>query len=171
MVFTIAQFYISDENLLRFRRLVKKPRDCVINALELLGVLQATPADLMRISVGDTGLSADQIEQVFAYVSQPARWRFVRYTNIHTLEAFCYQGLLPSHVIFCGYHKQGFKHVFLIGKNNLGQVVYIDPQVNAYCPLDDPRCFEYIRDAEEYYLLQSTLDAQQVQHQVQGMPL
>jgi hypothetical protein len=174
MPFTIAQFYISDDNLLKFRRLVKKPRDCVINALELLGVLEAVPADLMRIVVGDTGINASQIEQIFSYVQPSARWRFFRYTDIKTLEQFAYQGLQPSHVIFCGYQKNGFKHVFIVGKNHHGQILYIDPQVDAFCPLEQPQCFNYIRDAQEYYILQSTFDLQQIkqlQQAQQGMQL
>lgn len=87
---------------------------------------------------------------------QPVRWRFVRYTNINTLETFSIQQLQPSHVMFCGYQKQGFKHVFLIGKDNAGQVMYIDPQANVYCAVIEPSCFQYIKDAEEYYILQNT---------------
>ena len=171
MPFTIAQFYISDDNLLKFRRLVKKPRDCVINALELMGILDATPADLMRIVVWDTGVGAPQIEQIFSYVQPSAKWRFFRYTDITTLEQFAYQGLQPSHVIFCGYHKNGFKHVFIVGKNHQGQILYIDPQVDAFCPLENSQCFHYIRDAQEYYILQSTFDLHQIQQAQQGMQL
>jgi len=163
MTFSIAPFYMTDENLHHFRRWVKKPSDCVINALELLGVLQATPADLMRIAVGDSGLSAPKIEETFAYVYPTIRWRFFRYTDIHTLENFCIQGLQPSHVIFCGYNKQGFRHVFLIGKTNTGKVVLIDPQANLFCDLENSDCFENIQDAEEYYILQGTMTTQQQQ--------
>jgi len=163
MPYTIAQFFISDENLLQFRRWVKKPQDCVLNALEILGVLQATPADLMRIAVGDHGLNATQIEEIFTYVYPPHRWRFVRYTNIHTLEQFAYQGLQSSHVVFCGYQKNGFKHVFLIGKTNTGHILYIDPQINEFCPLENAPCYQHIRDAQEYFILQSTLDPVQIQ--------
>jgi hypothetical protein len=171
MPFTIAQFYISDNHLLTFRRLVKKPRDCVINALELLGVLNSVPADLMRIVVGDTGVGAPQIEQIFSYVQPSAKWRFFRYTDIATLEQFAFRDLQPSHVIFCGYQKNGFKHVYLVGKNHDGKILYIDPQVDAFCPLENAQCFNFIRDAQEYYILQSTLDLHQIQQIQQGRQL
>jgi hypothetical protein len=35
-----------------------------------MGILDATPADLMRIMVGDTGVNAPQIEQIFSYVQR-----------------------------------------------------------------------------------------------------
>lgn len=166
-MFEIAQFYISNDNLIRFKREVKKPRDCVINALEIIGILNDVNADLMRIAVGDTGLGTNQIESIFCYVERRFHWRFIRYTNIKTLEDFCLHNLKPSHVIFCGYSKEVnggiFKHVFLIGKTNQLEVLYIDPQINVFCNLGGKACFSYIKDAQEYYILQTSADAQQIQ--------
>ena len=170
MTFLVSQFQISDENLLRFRRFVKKPMDCVINALEILRVLDQNAADLMRIVVGDQGLTIENIQHIFKYMYPQYRFRFFKYTNLHTLSDFCKNELNPGHVIFCGYSKQGFRHVFLIGKNLLGTILYIDPQVDAFCDLSSEQsCLPYIMDAEEYYILQSTTSGQVLQQQGQQM--
>lgn len=161
-MYDIAQFYISDKNLTNFKRYVIKPRDCVINALEIIGILNDTNADLMRIAVGDKGLDAFQIENIFSYVEPSFRWKFVRYSNIKTLEEFCFQVLRPSCVVFCGYSKKNLKHVFLIGKTNQKEIKYIDPQLNLFCNLETKECFRNIRNAQEYYILQTTADKKQV---------
>lgn len=165
MTYLVSQFQISDENLLLFKRFVKKPMDCVINALEILFILEHNSADLMRIVVGDQGITIEQIENIFKYVNPQHRFRFFRYTNIETLSRFCQAELVPGHVIFCGYNMQGFKHVFLIGKNFDGSVMYIDPQQDAFCDLSSEECYGYIKDAEEYYILQSTMSLKQIQQQ------
>jgi len=166
-MYNIAQFFISNENITNFKRDVKKPRDCVINALELIGILQSSYADIMRIAVGDYGLDTSQIEQIFYYVQSNFRWKFVRYTNIDTLVQFCLQTLQPSHVIFCGYsmivNGTIFKHVFLIGKTNQLEIKYMDPQINAFCNLDEINCYNNIGGAQEYYILQTTADSHQIQ--------
>jgi hypothetical protein len=159
--YSVSQFYITDENLAKFGRWVKKPMDCVINALEIIGILEKNSADLMRIAVGDVGLQIFQIEEIFKYMYPNFSWQFYRYTNIQTLENFCIHELQPSRVIFCGYNMKGFKHVFLIGKTNNNQILYIDPQVNGLCDLQQAGCFSYIQNAEEYYILQGTTTAQQ----------
>lgn len=169
MTFSVSQFHISDDNLLRFRRFVKKPMDCVINALEILHVLDQNSADLMRIVVGDTGLTIDNIQQIFKYMYPQFRFRFFKYTNLQTLGDFCKNELNPGHVLFCGYIMKGFGHVFLIGKNLSGEVLYIDPQVDAYCDLSTNQCAEFIMGAEEYFILQSTTSGQVLQQQGQRM--
>ena len=45
-----------DENINKFGRAIKKPKDCVINALEIIGIINTTDADIMRIVVGDNGI-------------------------------------------------------------------------------------------------------------------
>lgn len=165
MTYLVSQFQISDENLMLFKRFVKKPMDCVINALELLFILEHNSADLMRIVVGDYGITIEQLEDIFKYVNPQHRFRFFRYTNIETLSRFCQAELVPGHVIFCGYSMKDFKHAFLIGKKLDGSIMYIDPQPDAFCDLSSDECYEHIKDAEEYYILQSTMSLKQIQQQ------
>jgi hypothetical protein len=168
-MFQIAPFFITNANLMSFKRLVAKPNDCVINALQLLNILDEKAAHLMRIAVGDIGLTEDQIQETFSYIYPSFEWRFIRYTNIKTLENYCFSELQPSHVIFCGYKKNYFRHVFLIGKDQNNTVVYIDPQINTFCDLKRADCFHFIRDASEYYILQCTANAMQIQQQIQKL--
>lgn len=156
--YEISSFPISDANIQNFRRWVKKPMDCVINALEIVGIIDQTNADLMRIAVGDFGLNVSQIESIFEYVSAltPSRfsYKFFRYTNLQSLSNICAAMPLNT-VIFCGYNKNNFKHVFLIGKTSNSDIIYIDPQYGQLCALNrDPGCLSVIQNAQEYYVLQ-----------------
>ena len=137
--------------------------DCVINALELMGALDGRNADLMRIAVGDKGLQKDQIESIFSYLFPTNKWDFFGYTDIKMLEHFTMNIMEPGHVIFCGYYGHNASvnaqigHVFLIGKDSAGNVLYMDPQVGAngiICNLMDPTCYSHIQNKNQYFILQ-----------------
>ena len=129
---------MSDAQITSFRRWVKKPMDCVINALELIGALDGRNADLMRIASGDKGLQKDQIEHVFTYLFPSNKWDFFGYSDIKKLEHYTLNIMQPGHVIFCGYYGHNASvnaqigHVFLIGKDSSGIVKYMDPQIGAF---------------------------------------
>jgi hypothetical protein len=155
MTFDVPQFKITDDAIKKFRRWVKKPRDCVINAMELLNILDDENADICRIMVGDTGLKVGQIEDIFSLLNPNFQWRFFRFTKIETLSQFTVDELKPDHAIFCGYIGQE-GHVFLIAKTSDGKIVYIDPQVNEICPLEQSSCVKYINDKQAYFILQAS---------------
>lgn len=148
----IQEFKFSDANINSFVRSIVKPQDCVINAIELLGVLDPRSADIARIMVGDTGVSKDQIEQIFNYVIPHANFIFDRLQNMRELMDFT-KSMKSSHAILCGYTG----HVFLIAKKNDGTVWYIDPMVNQICELSKPNCLMYIDNKQDYYALISDL--------------
>lgn len=160
MVFRVAEFQISDYHITRFRRFVKKPMDCVINALEIIGILDDIRADILRIAVGDQGLNTDQIVSIFKLLKPLFKWRFFRYTNLETLSQYTVNEMKHGHVVFCGY--RGYNpvtetyvgHVFLIGKYLNGNLVYIDPQIPTVCRLDDDQCQNLIKNKQEYFILQ-----------------
>lgn len=156
MNFSISEFKISDDNIMKFFKYVQKQRDCVINALQLIGILDVLNADLMRIAVGDVGLSSQQIVDTFNRVVPTKQWRFLRYTNIRDLAQFTSVNMKPGHVIFCGFEDAISKHVFLIGKTMIGNVLYIDPQINTICDLDS-QCRHIIENRQAYYILQNSL--------------
>ena len=153
--FDVAQFKITDDAITKFRRWVKKPRDCVINAMELLGILNDQSADIARIMVGDQGLKVGQIEDIFSLVEPKFHWRFFRFTKLETLAQFTNQELKPAHAIFCGYVGQE-GHVFLIAKSASGRVMYVDPQINQLCPLDKSECENFINNKHAYFILQAS---------------
>lgn len=153
MSFELAQFKITDENLSGIKRYIKKPKDCVINVLEVLGIIDHIHADLMRIVVGDIGITKSQIEQIFKRIYVNYDYRFVKYYKLESLSEIVY-GMAPGHVIFCGYkNKDNSKHVFLIGKNLNGVIFYIDPQLEIICDLSDERCLNYISEKQSYFVL------------------
>ncbi len=152
--FEVAQFNITDDAIFKFRRWIKKPRDCVINAMELLNILNQQNADIARIMVGDKGLTIDQIEQIFSLIEPNYTWRFYRFTKLETLAEFTNNKLNPSNAIFCGYLGEQGRHVFLIAKNIDGDVLYIDPQVNELCNLEESTCIKFINNNQAYFILQ-----------------
>ncbi len=154
MTFDVAQFNMSDDAIGKFRRWVKKPRDCVINVMELLGILDQQNADLCRIMVGDTGLQVGQIEDIFSLFEPNFKWRFFRFTKLETLAQFTDQELNIGKAIFCGYMGQE-GHVFLIAKSLDGKVMYIDPQINQICSLDQSNCVSSINNKQAYFILQA----------------
>ena len=153
MGYNVAQFMLTDDAIRKFRRWVKKPRDCVINAMELLGILDQQNADIARILIGDTGAQIKQIEDIFTIVEPAHNWNFYKFSNVQTLAQFTTNELKPQNAIFCGYTgNEG--HVFLIAKGIDNKVYYIDPQVNAICNLDIAECFNFIDKKNAYFILQ-----------------
>jgi hypothetical protein len=163
MTWKPATFKMSDAQIYSFKRWVVKPMDCVINALELIGALDGSNADLMRIAAGDNGLQKDQIENIFRYLFPSNKWDFFGYSDIKKLEEFAINYMEPGRVVFCGYYGHNTSvnseigHVFLIGKDKYGQILYMDPQIggNWICNLiGNPECYDYLKDKNQYFILQ-----------------
>lgn len=151
MTFNVAQFRLTDDAISKFRRWIKKPRDCVINVMELLGIFNQQIANLCRIMVGDSGLTGNQIEDIFSLVELNFKWRFFRFTKLETLAQFTNQELQQGHAIFCGYMGQS-EHVFLIAKKLNGEIMYVDPQTTQLCSLNT--CEALFQKQKFYYILQ-----------------
>ena len=75
--------------------------------------------------------------------------KFMSTANWDEFKQMINQNLQPGKVTFAGYPG----HVFLIGRHNNGVVLYIDPQVSAYCNLDSPECTFLISNQPMWYLL------------------
>jgi len=138
----VKEFPITDEVFSKFRRSRPKPNDCVINALELLGILDANSADISRIFIGDKVVLQDQIEKVFETVFKDKKWHFQN-IDVNALEAYLRDSLKPGHVVFCGKVRyQGPGHAFLIWKKHDGNIIMVDPQMtNIFCDLSHKDCF------------------------------
>lgn len=137
----VAFFPITDEDILTMQRFLPRPRDCVINAMELLKIIDSNSAAIMRILVGDLGVFIPQIEGIFTYT-------YRRPFNFETHPISDFQVLINitndlsvSNVIFVGVtYPTGPGHVFLIGKNTSGQLIQIDPQNPTLCDLSSEFC-------------------------------
>jgi hypothetical protein len=153
-----VQFPITNDNLTNFTRMFQKPKDCVINAFQILGLVDARSAEIMRIAVGETGLSEGQIEQVFNFVLK-SRYKFVEDTDRSKLNDYVINTLKPGHVVFFGMkYSTEFaieRHVFLIGKYLDGRLVYIDPQsAVSGCILNEAECYNKVfGNVISYYIL------------------
>ena len=145
---TLSQFKISDENIMNFKRYIKSPMDCVINALQLMGILDIVTSNMLRIScVGTNGFEKDQIEKIFIlYVGVNFEFKSTKDFNefANTIE----NKLLPGHVVFAGYTG----HVFILGRHLDGKIMYIDPQIDTICYINT--CQDLIRNGgKEYFIL------------------
>jgi hypothetical protein len=149
----IAQFRIFDEYLADFKRLVDKPMDCVINAMQLIGMFDFKTAELLRIKVGTVGFQKSEIEKIFT-LYLPHIFKFESY-NYDKWANEIKENLKPSNVMFVGYAG----HVFLIGKKVNGEIIMIDPQLpkeHQVCNLSDSTCFNFIANKATYFILKSS---------------
>ena len=162
----IFQHQITDENINKFKRYVKSPMDCVINAMHIIGLLDNFSSNLMRITcVGEQGIQIEQIQKIFTLYSiikdHPHEFVFLEAPDIYGMpsakvfEKAVIDNLKPQHILFCGYEKNSFKHVFLLGRDVNGSILYIDPQVDdgVICDISINECFQYISGAQKYFLL------------------
>lgn len=153
--YMLTQFRINDAQIQSFRRNVLSPKDCVINAMQIIGMLDIYTANLMRITlVGQHGIDQSQIEKIFI-LYYGYTFKFDPITSFQDVSntISCLQ---VGHVAFAGYQDvNGAKHVFLIGRKTDGHFYYIDPQINKICNLADPQCLQYIANKQFYFLLKN----------------
>lgn len=153
--YTLTQLGINDAQIQSFRRNVLSPKDCVINALQLIGMLDIYTANLLRITlVGQLGIDQSQIEKIFIlYYGYSFKFDPISSFQDVSNTISCLQ---VGHVAFAGYQDvNGAKHVYLIGRKTDGNFYYIDPQINQICNLADPQCLQYIANKQFYFLLKN----------------
>jgi hypothetical protein len=150
----MAAFPMSDSQLDGFKRHVHNSSDCVINAMQLLGLIDERTGDLMRITAMPlSGFHQQQIEKLmerttsykYDFRSSSSYQEFL--TAITQLEA--------SRAIFCGIKRSnGTSHAFIIGRGVNGTLYFIDPQIPIICDITDPACSIHIREnVTEWFIL------------------
>lgn len=158
----LSQFAISDKNISEFKRYLKKPMDCVINAFQIFGILDNISANILRIScVGENGFVQEQIEKIFILVLGN-NFDYKLINNYSEFVTIIEKTLLPGHGVFAGYaHTYG--HVFIIARRLDGVIMMIDPQSNIICEIN--KCQDKIPQDTMYFLLyhsQSKLNERQL---------
>lgn len=154
----LSNFPINDENLKNFRRLASKPpTDCVISALQIIGILDFFTANVLRITkIGrGTGIDANEIESIFSLRANQ-RFLFMPTNDVNEFAEHIKKYLPSGSVSFCGVtYTNGLNHVFLIGKDSNGNIIKIDPQVvDSYCLLYTDACFRtFSQNTRQYWLL------------------
>jgi hypothetical protein len=143
-----TQFRITDEQIINFKRLIAKPNDCFINAMQIMGMLDILGGNILRIScAGSQGFTKEQIEKIFIlHTGHNHDFVLMNYNDfVNTIQL----NLQPGYVSLGGYEG----HVFIVGRYLNGTIVYIDPQLNTICNLMDPECEKYLKVSNKYYLM------------------
>ena len=124
------------DRLEHYLRINSDPNDCVINAMQLLGLLSNIESGLLRLeltcwSEHTGGLPPNVIMSMFKTIYPTYNFEFKNSTNSH--DFIDYLSNLPNnHISFCGIsRKDGSGHVFLVIKSS-NQIYIADPQTYPY---------------------------------------
>ena len=154
---SLSQFKITDEQLLGFKRTAPTPMDCFINALQIIGVVDNITANIMRLSsAGKTGFTSEEIEKIFIFLSGHNH-DFKATGSSREFSEWIDKNLVPGHVVFAG-HQGTVNHVYLIGRQVNGTIVYIDPQVGIFCDLSKAECQGYLTNNKVYRLMFNSVE-------------
>jgi len=155
----VALFAVTEENLVNFQRLIASPRDCVINALQIIGFLDSNAANLMRItSLGRVGgFTSDEIERIFILYTKHNH-DFIETSNSTDFERAIQEQVPVGHACFIGLQNATASHVALIARRANGDLMLIDPQQEIYINVLDPRISGYFEEYTTYHLLFRCLD-------------
>ena len=158
----IAYWNISN---VQVQRLKARPMDCVINALEVLNLINHMEADMIRIIIGNRGVQNDKIVTLFQYlfpsietstnIHVPIQWQWSNAYNLHTF--ITYINTIPDNTLtfcFVGHSKLPYTHAIVLGKIN-GDLYKFDEQSNyKICLLNDKHCFDEFSKWEYYHVLE-----------------
>lgn len=126
----IVQFPLSDKNITDFERVVAKPMDCVINALQIAHVLDTKNANILRISfAGEMGFTDTQIEDIFI-LHDGHHYNYKDVGTYQELVNTVETTLKPGHGMFVGYHVPALQkgHIFILARKLDNSIWLIDPQ-------------------------------------------
>jgi hypothetical protein len=143
---------ISNNNIDSFSRPVDYPKDCVINALLIIKLINNYHADIMRILIGDSGVSSDQMTAIFTWSHEHKYiFEFKYYDNINKIENIL-NHMPVGHCIFCGvlWIDGHYGHAIIVGKYLNGDIVVIDPQRN---PIIQPDLLLYLQKSKAMFIM------------------
>ena len=154
----LTSFSITDQSLASFQRVFEIPGDCVISALQIIGILDPIVSNIMRVALAYFPTwRPEQLETVFLYKYR-RNFLFFEISSYPEFIRIITTFLAFNRVVFAGYEAEnGQKHVFLIGRRSDGEFVYIDPQTNpSYCVLRFQDCERFINEQRRWYLLHNS---------------
>jgi len=139
-----------------FRRGNAHPKDCLFNALEILGMIDSKQAAEYRKYYGF--MTIKEIQGFFNRYYHSDVFKFKQYKSLKSFETEI-NNIKPGYSMFVGHtYKNNEGHVFLIGKDNAGLII-IDPQLPKVlrgCTLSTPECSDIIKDKKLYWIMSST---------------
>lgn len=157
----LSQFKISDDNIYNFRRFVSSSNDCVITAMQIIGMLDNITANLLRIALNkNAALGKDQIERIFTLYTGNL-FDFISTRNFDEFLNYLRENLRPGNVVFAGHSNnlsiETYGHAFIIGRTTDRKLLYIDPSISAICDLESKECNELISgNHAPWYLLHNS---------------
>ena len=144
-------FPFSDQNVSDFKRINAMPNDCAINAFELVKLFSSKEAADWRdkySKYGKTdGFSNHRIFN-FLQTQKSRNYRFYQ-LNWSNFVRICKTDIKPNSAALCRYPG----HMFVVAKNNSGNVIYMDPQTPMPEVLD--RAYNTIGPRISYQILQT----------------
>lgn len=153
----IAQYKVTPQiiyNTVNLPRLNRCKMDCVVNAMEIIGVINKEEAGIERTRIGPTGIIPEHFLQKFNQVNPEYIYKFVQ-ISMNELIPWVNKDMPKLTMIFCGYKDQNNNgHVYIIAKDYNGNKFLLDPQMNPpICELINMDCFSYISNKSSYYIL------------------
>ena len=155
----IAQYEITSQtiyNIENVPRLNPSNVDCVVNAMEILGILSSQEAGLVRTNIGSVGgIHPEHFLEKFREVNPEYNFNFEQISINELIDWINSIEMPPLSMIFCGYRDyNNVSHVYLIAKDFNGNKFLLDPQLNPpICNLSNVNCFAYIAGKHSYYIL------------------
>ena len=139
-------------NAVNLPRLNRSNADCVVNAMEILGIINSKEAGLQRSRIGSSGIMPEDFLQKFHNTNPDYIYRFAQ-ISMNELMPWINNDMPKLTMIFCGYKDQkNIGHVYIIAKDSDGKIFLLDPQLNPpICELRN--CFAYITNKSSYYIL------------------
>lgn len=159
----IAQFKVSNDSLTKLKRQINNPNDCVLVALNVVGLISNYTHAIVSTLV-DEGIYLDQILDIFKYKSQGHNYEFSMYNSEKFHETVMRQ-LKPGRMMFCGarwkkvrrgYQPRAGGHAMLIANVN-NDLWVVDPQNGVFGKLSDPNIIsQYVETAFAYFILNTS---------------
>ena len=119
-----------------YSRINPDPNDCVINAMQLLGLLSNIESGLLRLelkcwSENNGGLPQHIVLSMFKTIYPKYKFDFKSTTDPQEFDYYLTK-LPDNQISFCGISRiDGSAHVFLVIKSN-GHIYIVDPQIYVY---------------------------------------
>ena len=155
----IAKYKITPQtihNIENVPRLNPLNVDCVVNAMEIIGILSPQEAGLVRANIGQSGgIHPEHFLEKFREVNPEYNFRFEQ-ISINELNDWTNSiEMQPLTMIFCGYRDyNNVGHVYIIAKDFNNYKFLLDPQLNPpICNLTNDNCFAYIAGKQSYFIL------------------
>jgi len=147
---TARQFQIFDSYIEAFAGMSPRPADCVINAMEILRILDAQSAGISRILVGEMGVQPRAIIEIFDMVYRSSHeWTA---SNQNSFQLFV-DTLMPGYAYFCAIEFLEAiggigGHAIVVSKSSDGRAWILDPQLARNPSI--PRIGNFLFPLENY---------------------